>query len=429
MQKVDGTYLDKECDLYNKNGFNMYGTSMVVNNPNKDFVIMRVSVNRYKFIREYVGAREGVKLIKKIAAVIDEMSQSRWICAHLGNCDFAILTECETINEVIQYTEELIERIKEIDIPCVILPSVGICEIRNHNEQIEYISDCAKMALDTIRDDYTKNYALFNTRFRNNISNARKVEIRTKEAIKEDEFIAYFMPWVEIDTGKIVEIEALARWSTKKEGMIYPSEFIPVFESNGFILKMDFAVWKNAFASVAEMKNKGIKVPPVSINVSDKHFNDKGFVRKLKSIAMRSGIETGEIILDIKSETDEGLKKQKQKVIKELLDAGFLILIEDFADIKNSIRFISENLIDRISIDRTITQEIGRGKTSDAIIDGVVRAAAESGLKAYVEGIESVEQAEYFSKRGCTIGQGYLYYKPMTKDMMAEELIKNEGEK
>ncbi len=418
-------YFDSKLGVYNQKGFSVYGAKMLTAYPEQDFAIVRLDIHHFKLVREYVGHLEADKFINNLVVLIKSFKKDKWVVSHFGGDVFSLLIPFETINEIFEIVEEMIFDILDYDIPCQINPAFGIFIVENHYEYIDYMNDCAKLALDTIKGNYEVHYAVFDSEMRQQILRNRRIETRTKDAISNKEFKAFFQPQINMTDGTIIGVEALVRWQNPRDGMIFPNEFIPVFEKNGFILDMDFAVWEDAFISFAAWKKNNLSVPHLVINVSGFHKINNNFVRKLSNLCLKYDVNPEWIVLEISADYSKSDNADRLGAISLLRDMGFSIAYDNYGG-EFSVEVMIENSdIDMVSLDKNLVKNINKSDRANIFIDRTIRLLGDMGIKIYAEGIEKKEQADFLIERGCVFGQGYMYYEPMSAKHL-EAMLSNQ---
>lgn len=257
---------------------------------------------------------------------------------------------------------------------------------------------------------------IINFKRRKNYSALEKqIEKDMKKALKDNEFVVYYQPKVYAKTGKIYGAEALVRWK-KNDKMIMPSVFIPIFERNKFILKLDLYIFERVCKDMKEWKeNYGVDIP-ISINVSRKHLVEKDFINDYAKIANKYGISTEKLDLEITESATIDSKIDMIKIMKEIKKAGFLISIDDFGTGYSSLNILHDMPIDILKIDKSFVDQ--------NIVEDILNIAKKFKLKTIAEGVETKTQKEYLTEKGCDILQGYYYSKPLQKEEFISNVMK-----
>lgn len=248
----------------------------------------------------------------------------------------------------------------------------------------------------------------------------KEIEKNMKKALKNNEFIIYYQPKIYAKTEEIYGVEALVRWK-RKDKIIMPSKFIPIFENNKFILKLDLYIFEQVCKDMKEWKGKHNFDLIVSVNVSREHFTEENFLAKYVEIASKYGIDTNKIDLEITESATIDSKINITKIMGEIKKAGFLISIDDFGTGYSSLNILHDMPIDILKIDKSFVDQIGR---EDSIIENILNIAKKFNLKTIAEGVETKKQKDYLENNGCNIIQGYYYSKPIQKNELEEFILK-----
>lgn len=236
------------------------------------------------------------------------------------------------------------------------------------------------------------------------------IEESLPSAIDEKQFQMYLQPKYSIVQNHIVGAEALVRWQHPDRGMIYPNEFIPVIEENGYIKKVDYYIWKEACNFLKRCEQAGIKNCPVSVNVSRLHLTDTVFMDYLAQTIHEAGIPKEQLELEI---TETIGDEQISNMAELLKHQGYKLLMDDFGSGYSSLNILLETPFDVIKLDKKFMENMMVSEKGRLILEYVVAMADKLGLELLAEGIETEEQVEFIRKIGCDNVQGYYYAKPM----------------
>ena len=246
-------------------------------------------------------------------------------------------------------------------------------------------------------------------------------------ALERRQFYLAVQPKCRITTGKIVGAEALVRWKHPERGMIFPGQFIPVLEKNGFISDLDLYVWEEACSHIRKWMDEGIKPVPISINVSRIDMLSMDVVKELNALTDKYKIEKKYLKVEITESAyvDDGNKVLD--ILQELDDAGYTLLMDDFGSGYSSLNMLKEAIVDILKIDmKFLDMKEEDAKKGLTILKSIIKMSNEMNLPIIVEGVETKEQAEFLTKMKVRYAQGYLFYRPMHVDDF-EELIKDEN--
>ncbi len=238
------------------------------------------------------------------------------------------------------------------------------------------------------------------------------VEAAIRDAISRGRFIPYFQPKVDLTTGRITSVEALARWEVPGRGVIEPAKFIPAAENLGLIKEIGEAILRQACAAAAEWRKGGLRCR-VAVNVAPAQFDEPDFGAKVLKIIRETGIAADMLELEI---TESAAMKNPAAALRQiapLRKAGVRLSLDDFGTGHSSLAALTQMPFDVFKIDRQFVSAIGQDEQAEAVVDTILGLARTLNFETVAEGVEDVRQEAFLRKRGCTLGQGYLYGKPM----------------
>lgn len=251
----------------------------------------------------------------------------------------------------------------------------------------------------------------------------QQIEATMEEALKNKEFTVIYQPKTFTKNEKMSGAEALIRWY-KDENIIPPNKFIPLFEKNKFILKLDLYIFEQVCKNLAHWRKQYQYTPTVSINVSKEHFANENFIDEYVSICKKYEINPNGIDLEITESAtiDQGI--DILKVLNKIKEKGFMISVDDFGTGYSSLSMLQTMPIDVIKIDKAFVDKADL-KTDNNMINYIMFMAKRLKVRTIVEGVETKEQMEYVRDIGCDIIQGYYYSKPITKEEFEKYFEKN----
>lgn len=293
---------------------------------------------------------------------------------------------------------------------------VGVCDMSEDPVGIMGAIDRAITAQKAVRDRafYSENLvAYYDGVMREKIKERRFIESNMLEALNNNEFCVYYQPKVNIETGRVVGAEALVRWIRADGSIISPGKFVPIFEENGFITKMDFAIYRHAVADIAKWLRMDIEIPLISLNVSRRHLGDDDFCEKFNALVDGLGVPHEYIELEI---TESLLTENLNKLVDVATwfkARGYRISIDDFGSGYSSLNLITMMPFDTLKIDGGFFLRNDLTDKNKKVITSVVSLAKSLNLETVSEGVETQTQVDFLKDLGCDMIQGFFYYKPM----------------
>lgn len=231
----------------------------------------------------------------------------------------------------------------------------------------------------------------------------------------------YLQPKYSISQNCIIGAEALVRWCHPKRGMIYPMEFLPVIEEDGFITKVDYYMWKKAGEFLGRCQKVGIQDCPISVNLSRRHLQDREFIQVLEHIVEEQGI--CKYLLEL--EITETMEEHVSQAAREMKKQGFKLLMDDFGSGYSSLNILLETPFDVLKLDRKFMENMMVSDKGRLILEHVIIMAEQLKLGLIAEGVETRDQVELLKQMGCDQVQGYYYAKPMPEEDFYRLLLEN----
>lgn len=231
----------------------------------------------------------------------------------------------------------------------------------------------------------------------------------------------YLQPKYSIAKNEIIGAEALVRWKHPERGMLYPNQFIPIIEENGFIKKVDYYIWAEACRFIKKCEEAGIESCPVSVNVSRIHLRDDECIHVLSDLIKSNSIPKSLLELEITETADDQQVSMKALQLKK---EGFTLLMDDFGSGYSSLNILLETPFDVIKLDKKFMENMMVSGKGRLILEQVVSMADKLELGLLAEGVETKDQIDLLQSIGCDQVQGYYYAKPMPEEEFFELLKK-----
>ena len=276
--------------------------------------------------------------------------------------------------------------------------------------------DGAHIALNKIKGSYVTRYAYYDKSLREVVIREQTLVRDMEIALVEKQFKVFMQAIYDTKQKRITAAEALVRWEHPTLGQVPPNDFVPLFERNGFVVRLDRFVWEEVAKFLrAEWDSFG-KVIPVSVNVSHLNFYNRDLLDYLLSLVEKYELEPSMIKLEIMETAYMDEPEKIIAMIEEFRAHGFEVMLDDFGSGHSSLSMLKNLPVDVLKIDISFTQEAGSSKRVNAILKFIMNLSEELEMDVIVEGVETKEQLEVIQKLGCHQIQGYYFGKPMPKD-------------
>lgn len=408
------TYVDKVTGGYSYEKFLLeYKKKQKNNNRKKAFIIL--DIDNFKLINDIFGYNIGNMVLKDVWKIIYDNLKQNGIFARKYADKYSIMIFFDKEEEIIEFVNKVIKDIEQVNIikreKFRIVPSIGIYILENNDEKIDQIENYAIMASRTIKNRYDVYYSFYYNKLKSIIIEKKNMTDSIYQALENKSFIPYFQPKFDAKTKKIVGAEALIRWQKEDGSFVSPAKFIPIAEEVGIIAEIDKYMFEAVCKQQCIWKTKGLKILPISVNLSRNKLYNANFIDEYMSILSKYKLEPKDIQFEITEGTLYTEEKIGEKIIMTLKNLGFDILIDDFGVGYSSISMIRDINATEMKIDKSFIDDTSeRGK---ALTNYVIKIAEVIGMKTVAEGVETKEQYEFLLKHNCDIIQGYYFAKPM----------------
>lgn len=378
----------------------------------KEIAFIQFDISRFKIINDLYGEKFGDEVLDFIINQLAQACNQEQFFVNLRSDVFMIVTEYGKEEELAGLIEDLESRInyyKEVKLQV----SYGIYTVEDRGMELRQMQDRASMARKAAKDSLITNIVFYKEQFKESLYNRKFIEENVEAAITERQFMMYLQPKYSITQNKIIGAEALVRWKNPERGMIYPDQFIPIIEENGFIRKVDYYIWEEACRFIRKCEKENLKPCPISVNVSRVHLRDDECIRILSDMIVRNNIPQNMLELEITESADNQQVSRKALQLKE---EGFTLLMDDFGSGYSSLNILLETPFDVIKLDKKFMENMMISGKGRLILEHVVAMVKKLDIGLLAEGVETKEQIEMLHSFGCDQVQGYYYAKPMPEE-------------
>ncbi|MDC7243070.1 MAG: EAL domain-containing protein [Sphaerochaetaceae bacterium] len=404
---------DSLTNLLNKEGFYIKARNMLNENPKKEYLLLCIDIVQFKVINQFTGYQNGDKVLLFVAEILKYLFKENSLIARFTGDRFQALIPKTPFNE--NYIDDTITEFKKnppINIPISI--QFGVYEIINKDLPIASMCDWSKMALDPIKGKYKQYFSTFTDDMFNKMQREQMIISEMDEAVSSRQFIVYYQPKLNINSEEIIGGEALVRWIHPQYGFMSPGDFIPIFEKNGFISKLDMYVWEEVCRQMREWIDNGKKIVPISVNVSRNDIFNSDLVANLKALIEKYNLSSDLLHLEITETLYAKDQNILADIVREFSNNGFIIEMDDFGSGYSSLNMLSEVPVDIIKLDLLfLNKQSAESNNNMSILKLIVNIAKEMKLDLIAEGVETDKDVANLKKIGCMNAQGYYYAKPM----------------
>ena len=423
---ISATQFDSLTGLFNKEYFYEYASMADQYYPQDEKDMIAINVNRFHVINAIHGRDFGDEVLAVIGKVLkDYVNENRGIACHFDADTFYVYVKSKDHAEVLH--DAICNSLKEILEDSELRIRLGIYKNASANPDFGRRIDYALLACNSLKGSFKEYAAYYDEDIIKNVHYKEMLIRDLDRALSEKQFKVFFQPKYAIQNGepKLTSAEALIRWIHPEHGMISPGVFIPLFENNGLISKVDHYVWKEAAETVAKWKKEYGKSIPVSVNVSRVDMMNDGLVSDIKKIVEDAGIERSEFLIEITESAYTDDKSQIISLVNELRSEGFKIEMDDFGTGYSSLNMLTDLPFDVLKLDMVFVRNIHTDDRARKLVKFIMEIAEFLRVTTIAEGVELKEQYEILKEMGCDVIQGYYFSKPLPSEEF-EKLLKGE---
>lgn len=415
-------------------------TKVLLNNyPDETFAFVRIDVAKFQLINTFFGMKEGDKLLCYIAERIERFAGGSVRIAY-GRIEADIFCICmpyRSEQAMLEFIRYIRMEIGLYNLEYDIVPTMGIYVIDDRELSMDGMYDRANLAVKRCKGNYILNYAFYTAEMSEELVKEQRIVNSMSSALEKNEFVLYLQPKYGLQENAIEGAEVLVRWKSPSRGMISPGEFIPIFERNGFITKLDFYVWEKTCQLIAKWLKEGRNPDPVSVNISRVSLYNPRLVEIISGLVEQYQIPPRLLQLEL---TESAFTTDPQAIkttMEKFQKAGFSILMDDFGSGYSSLNVLKDIAVDILKIDMKFLSDTDKPERSENILASVVRMAKWLDMPVVAEGVERKQQVDFLRSIGCEYIQGYYFAKPMPveeyeefvfKSSRADEMSKAQGD-
>ncbi|MGN0345983.1 MAG: EAL domain-containing protein [Lachnospiraceae bacterium] len=387
------------------------------------FVIYRFDIANFRYINEAYGHKKADSVLISCVKRFEEAFTDKELCVRMNADQFlAIINNDHSVNQrLVQFRKMVNEDARSIGIKYPIRFKTGIYQIKKHDKDIDVMIDHANVARKTLTGDEKEMTALYSEKIVTNMHKIDRIESDMQRALATGEFKVYLQPKWDAYLDCITGAEALVRWIRNDGTMVYPNEFIPVFENNGFVEKLDFYMLESVCSMMREMIDEGREVYPISVNQSRLLLHSPDYVANVQKILQNYEIPKNAIELEITETVFLDDRDNMIETMKRLKDIGVLLAMDDFGSGYSSLNMLKDVPFDIIKIDREFFSESASDASRKWILQKVIEMILGLNMDVVCEGVENAEQVEFLKEIRCRKIQGYYYSKPIPANEYIEK--------
>ena len=394
---------------------------------NSSVALLFLDLDRFKTINETLGHTLGDSLLKAVADRLSRCIRESDTIARLGGDEFTIvLNGLNHPSEAAKVAKTISHHLKEPftlnQQELFISASTGISLFPGDGDDPETLLKNADTAMYRAKESGRNRYQFYETDMSTRFAERLSLENELRRALENDELQLAYQPKVELASGRIIGMEALARWQHKERGWISPATFIPIAEEAGLMLPIGEWVLRTACRQAKAWQNSGHQNFRIAVNLSGHQIQRGNLLQSVKQILAETALDSHYLELEL----TESILMENAKSITDILNSlqkmGIQLAVDDFGTGYSSLGYLKSFALDTLKIDKSFVDDMATDKSDAEIVATIIAMGRNLNLKVVAEGVETQQQLELLHQQGCDEIQGYLFSKPVTAGEMAQML-------
>ena len=406
---------DPLTGIFNRSTFAKRTGKMLRKKSQELYQLQVWDVQHFKLVNDQLGSAVGDQVLRVIAHSLDEQLRSVGTYARLEGDHFALCYPARLYepNELLQSASQ---RLEDLKLALRITLYAGVYGIDDISLSVDQMCDRAFMALQTVKGRYHERSAYYDSAMRDQLMKEQRIGDDMNDALQQGQFCFYLQPIYSITTGQPTSAEALVRWNHPTRGLIPPGDFIPLFERNGFITRMDVYLWESVCKYQHDLIAEGITPLPVSINVSRLNLYNPHLCDDIITMVRRYGLDPSLIKLEITETAYTDNPQQLLSATQTLREYGFEIMMDDFGSGYSSLNMLKDLPVDILKVDMRFLTDMEKNDRAANILASIIRMARWLNVVVVAEGVETQTQVDFLRSIGCDEVQGFFYARPMPSE-------------
>ena len=415
QKAIDGELISFNTKLPNTHGYMKKLGELCQKYNMKDYNSYFINIKGFGLINRLYNNEVGDMAIIYYANKLKEFIEDDEALGHLGGDNFVAFIKKERHDDFISLVTSVYVELKVNNVKASLnlIGVVGYLDIDDSIKDFRELLTKSSIACQYARA--TKKLVVKLTlELYDMVNSIKNIENTFKDELNSGNFIVYYQPKFDIDTGKIVGVEALSRWVNKGK-VVPPSMFVPILEKNGEILDLDLHVLECLCKDIHNFRNMGHKIVPASCNLSRRDFENEDLEDRVINIIKKYNVKSEDIVIEVTETTNLEEKERLAKFIDKMNENGIYTSIDDFGTGYSSLSVLRDFKVNEIKIDRSFINREALNDSDEIILGSIIDMAKRLNISVICEGVETKKQAETLMRLGCFKAQGFYYSKPLPK--------------
>ena len=383
--------------------------------------VLFLDLDRFKHINDSRGHETGDKLLKIVAQRVRATVRTQdWVVRMGGDEFIVVLREVKTTDQVNETAGRINEALNAPIVidgrPLVTTVSIGVSVCPRDGTTIGELLRQSDAAMYQAKDRGRNNFQLFSPTMDRKLKERMAIEGSLREALEAKQFDVHYQPVVDLETNRVVTLEALVRWKHPSHGFVSPARFIGIAEETGLIMPIGEFVLECVMNHAARWRDAGCELVPIAVNVSAVQLQRGNLPATIQALAKERGLKPSMLQIELTEsaafERDSRTGESSEDAIAKLRELGVRIAIDDFGTGYSSLSYLKRWRVDYLKIDRSFVRDLVTDMGDLAIVGAIIAMARHLHIDVVAEGIEGWQQLEKLRQLGCPYAQGYLFAKP-----------------
>lgn len=391
------------------------------------FALLFIDIDHFKVINDSMGHDAGDQLLNVLSQRLRDVLRKSDTVARLGGDEFTVIIEgMDDADDAVNVSKNILSA---LDLPARVNTkevyvggSIGIAMYPQDGDSFGTLLKHADIAMYKAKELGRNTFQFYASEMSQKAMYRLELENQIRTALKEDEFVVYYQPKIDLSNNQCVGAEALVRWNHPERGFISPDDFIPLAEEIGLITQLDEWVMKTACKQFKQWASDGIVLQNLSVNISSRHFKENNLIDYCKTLLEMIDILPEHLEIELTESALVDNYENAKRILNELHAMGVHIALDDFGTGYASMAYLKEFPFDTVKIDRSFVRDIPEDQEDAAIVTAMIHLSQALNLSIVAEGIETESQKAFLTQNACAYGQGYLWSKPVSAEEFAENI-------
>jgi polar amino acid transport system substrate-binding protein len=430
MKKL--AYTDYLTELPNRTAFTEMLDNVMLTIRNEEVIaVMDIDLDNFKNINDTLGHSYGDELLIDVTYRLKQVMDENDYLARIGGDEFVVLTQ--NLPNIEAY-EEKIKKVRSAFVDPFTLTmkeyfvtvSIGVAFAPKDGKTSQALIKNVDSAMYVAKANGKNTYCYFDYSFNQKLTEKIEIQSEMRKALEREEFILFYQAQMDLETSKVVGFEALIRWNHPTRGMVTPEDFIYLAEETGLIIPMGKWVLYTACRQLKQWEDEGYGDIHMAVNLSARQFKDKDLVKLVYDVITETGIDSNKLELEITESIALDDIDYTISTIKELKKIGVSFSLDDFGTGYSSMSYLKRLPVNNLKIDKSFLDSVMENSNDQKIIETIISLAQNLDLYVVAEGVEKYEQETFLKAVNCNKAQGFLYSKPVPRDL-AVQFLKKQG--